>query len=280
MNYYCTIITGDTHGAVKPRIEKILKQYNTVDPENLKVIILGDASVNYTLDKNDWLNKKAISSLGISIYCVRGNHEERPENLGYELIYDDYVDGEVYVDKDFPLIRYFKDGGIYNINGYSVLVMGGAYSVDKYYRLARAKASNSSFSGWFKDEQLTEEEMNEIYENVKGKHFDFVFSHTCPYSWEPTDLFLSCIDQDSVDTSMEKWLDKLKNNIDFRVWCFGHFHEDRIELPRVEQFYYDCIPLEEIDYYWNHVFVDLLKGKKIEYDYRKWSPKMIKIMEE
>ena len=29
-----------------------------------------------------------------------------------------------------------KDGEVYNFNGVSTLVIGGAYSVDKYYRLA------------------------------------------------------------------------------------------------------------------------------------------------
>ena len=43
-----------------------------------------------------------------------------------------------------------KCGEIYNINGKSILVIGGAYSVDKEYRLLKGWS-------WFKDEQPNKE---------------------------------------------------------------------------------------------------------------------------
>lgn len=52
--------------------------------------------------------------------------------------------------------------------------------------------------------------MNYITKKVKNNYFDFVLTHTCPRCWEPTDLFISGIDQSAVDKSMEDWLDKLK----------------------------------------------------------------------
>ena len=182
------------------------------------------------------------------VYCVRGNHEERPENLGYEVTWDEDVHGNVYMDPDNANIRYFMDGGEYNINGHSVLTIGGAYSVDKYWRLQRAAAAGQSFSGWFKDEQLTQEEMDVITAKVIDKEFDFVFTHTCPFSWEPTDLFLGCVDQSTVETGMELWMDELRKHIGFGVWCFGHFHADRVERPCVEQFYWDY---EDMEVIWN-----------------------------
>jgi 3-oxoacid CoA-transferase subunit A len=161
----------------------------------------------------------------------------------------------VMIEPEYPNIRYFIDGGNYIINGYSVLVIGGAYSVDKYYRLARAGYSaeraleaDPKETGWFPSECLTQEEMNTITEKNKGKHFDFVLSHTCPLSWEPNDLFLNFIDQSTVDKSMEQWMDELKDNIDWNIWLFGHFHADRIERPHVEQMYMNY---ENLDTIWN-----------------------------
>lgn len=249
------ILTGDTHSRVSARIEKILHDSPELIPEETAIIILGDAGFNFFLNKTDGKQKHKTSELGCVVYCVRGNHEERPENLGYPLVFDPEVQGEVYIEGAFPNIKYFKDGGVYNINGHRTLVIGGAYSVDKGYRLAAAgltEATNEpKKSGWFKDELLTEDEMSKIASDVFLQDFDFVFSHTCPLSWEPTDLFLSFIDQSSVNKSMEQWLDVIKADIHWGVWCFGHFHADRIERPRVQQFY---VYGENIETIWNRWF--------------------------
>lgn len=146
------IITGDTHGQVVSRLGNITQNMDNIVSEETAVIILGDAGLNYYLNKTDRKNKQYSSNYGLRIYCVRGNHEARPQNLdGMILVDDTDVGGKVYMEEKFPLIRYFVDGGEYTIDGKSVLVIGGAYSVDKYYRLARAAGG---FSGWFEDEQL------------------------------------------------------------------------------------------------------------------------------
>lgn len=251
------ILTGDTHGGMSTisRIGNIHRNMEDCVPDATGIIILGDAGLNYYLNKTDKKYKKLLNSQGYHIYCVRGNHEQRPENLDYELSYDPEVFGMVYDDPDFENIKYFVDGGEYVIGGHSTLVIGGAYSIDKWYRLARAgyKPEEASIAspkvcGWFKDEQLTAEECGDIWDKVQDKHYDFVFTHTCPIDWEPTDLFLNGIDQSTVDKSMEVWLGKLKDYFTWGVWCFGHYHADRVERPNVEQFYMDYEKMETV---WN-----------------------------
>lgn len=257
------IITGDTHGRVVSRIGNISRNYPDYEPNETAIIILGDAGINFYLNKSDKKNKAAINSLGYHIYCVRGNHEERPQKIPDMLVnYDKNVQGLVYLEKEYPLIKYFQDGGIYRIKNHSCLIIGGAYSVDKYWRLQRAAAEGSSFSGWFEDEQLTPEEMENILERVKGEKVDFIFTHTCPSTYEPRDLFLSCVDQSTVDKSMEYWLNDVKNAVDWKIWCFGHFHADRVEYPCVEQFYYQY---EEIDKIYNRWYDE----KTISQEYRE-----------
>lgn len=267
------IVTGDTHGGMSTitRIGNINRNMNCI-PEESAIIILGDAGLNFFLNGTDKKYKKTLNNMGYPIYCVRGNHEERPENIpGMVLIEDENVNNAVWIQEEFPNIRYFVDGNEYNIGGHSTLVIGGAYSIDKWYRLARAgyapseaETANPKKCGWFKDELLTKEEMSAISDNVNGKHFDFVLSHTCPHSWEPTDLFLNGIDQSQVDKSMEIWMDDLKNKIDWRIWLFGHYHADRIERPYVEQMYMDY---ENIDTIWNRWF------DKKTYEKEWWLPK-------
>jgi hypothetical protein len=150
-------------------------------------------------------------------------------------------------------------------------VLGGAYSIDKWYRLARAgytpeeaEIANPKKCGWFKDELLTLQEKSNIWDKICGKRYDFIFTHTCPLSWEPTDLFLRGVDQNQVDKSMELWLDKVQQAVDWRVWLFGHFHADRVERPCVEQMYMDY---ENIETIWNRWY-----GEKT-YEKEWWLPK-------
>lgn len=230
------IVTGDTHGDMS-------RFYNLHDddPSTLGIIILGDAGCNYYKNKKDNKTKQILEDTGYSYFLVRGNHEDRPENVeGMITVYNEDIQGEVFWEENFPHIFYLKDGGIYNFGGYKTLVIGGAYSVDKYYRITMGYQ-------WFSSEQLTTDEMEKISAENFGQSFDFILSHTCPISWEPTDLFLNMIDQSTVDKSMELWLEEFKNEIQWNVWLFGHYHADRLERPHVEMFFKD---MEDLDTIW------------------------------
>ena len=269
------IFTGDTHGgfATITRISNIQQNMPEYKPEETMIVVLGDTGLNYWLNNTDKKYKKLLNSMNCHIYCVRGNHEQRPELIeDMTLVNDENVNNVVYMEEAFPNIRYFVDGKIYNLLGYKCLVVGGAYSVDKWYRLARAgytcdeaETADPKKCGWFKDECLTAAEMATIMQEVKGEFVDFVLSHTCPLSWEPTDLFLNGIDQSTVDKSMEMWLDELKDNIKWKYWLFGHYHADRIERPHVEQFYQEYEDVESIITRWDKY------DKTDELDY--WLPK-------
>jgi 3-oxoacid CoA-transferase subunit A len=244
-------LVSDTHGKICERIANIDQE--KYPPNETALIILGDAGINYYLNNTDKRNKKNIQNTGYTIYCVRGNHEERPSKVAdIHPLFDEEVSGVVMFDWNYPNIRYFEDGGVYNINGKSVLVIGGAYSVDKWHRLtifdSNAKEIktlspsdndywNPKKTGWFPDEQLTPKEMENIEKEHSGKHYDFILTHTCPLSWEPRDLFLPFLDQSTVDASMEEWLEGFKDKIYWGIWLFGHFHDDRLVRPRVEMYY-------------------------------------------
>lgn len=255
------VFTGDTHGGFTTitRISNIQQNIPEYKPEETMIVILGDAGLNFWLNNTDKKYKKLLNSMNYHIYCVRGNHEQRPELIkNMVLVNDENVNNVVYMEEAFPNIRYFIDGKIYNLLGYKCLVVGGAYSVDKWYRLARAgyarneaETADPKKCGWFKDECLTAAEMATIMEDVKGESVDFILSHTCPLSWEPTDLFLNGIDQSTVDKSMEIWLDELKDNVNWKYYLFGHYHADRIERPHVEQFYQEYEDVESIIARWD-----------------------------
>lgn len=232
------LITGDTHGD--------FTRFRNYDPAvqndpNTAVIILGDAGLNWTLGENDVHMKNYLSKrYAFRIYCVRGNHEARPSDVPeMHLMYDEDVHGEVWVQDRWPNIRYFKDVAIYIIKDWHVGVIGGAYSVDKFYRLSRGAI-------WYENEQLNEQERTAALNLFASKKVNFMLTHTCPITWEPTDLFLNCINQSMVDKSTENFLEEIKNDLDFDVWCWGHYHTDRIERPYAEIFFHDTEDLQTI----------------------------------
>lgn len=247
------LVRGDTHGDFTWMVNGCLDDYKS---NETAIIILGDAGFNFWLNSKDAKTKQEVNSKGYRFYCVRGNHEARPSDIpNMQDIYDEDVKGWVYMEVMYPNIRYLHDYSDYCFGKYYTAVIGGAYSVDKWWRLEQAgihnpKYNNPKKTGWFANEQLTAAEMDDAMEKLSGLPYDFVMTHTCPISWQPTDLFLSAINQSEVDSSMELWLDKFKDAIKWNVWLFGHYHQDRLERPHVEMYYKDIESLDTIYERW------------------------------
>ena len=213
MRFY---ITGDTHGDFR-RIGQFCVENDTTAEDVM--VILGDAGINYYLDSRDRELKDELSQLDITLFCIHGNHEARPWEAGD---YDEkeWNDGIVYVEEQYPNILFAKDGEIYDFNGKSVIVIGGAYSVDKYYRL------NNGLM-WFDTEQ-PDDEIKAYVERQLDKvdwSIDIVLSHTVPIEAEPVWNFIPGLDQSTVDKSTEQWLQRIYDNLDLREgWYAGHYH--------------------------------------------------------
>ncbi len=219
MHYY---ITGDTHGDFS-RIAEFC-ELNGTDIEDV-MIILGDAGINYYLDKRDEDLKNELLGLPITLFCIHGNHEARPleANGDYEEIL--WKGGLVYAEEDYPNILFAKDGEIYDFNGKSVIAIGGAYSVDKFYRL-------SSGLQWFDSEQPDEETKVYVEKQLESRQWeiDIVLSHTAPIEAEPVWSFIPGIDQQSVDKSTEKWLQSIYDRLELKEgWYAGHYHVESYE---------------------------------------------------
>ena len=211
-------ITGDKHGDYID-VFNFCNKYKT--SKNDILIILGDAGINYYLDERDYILKDSLKELPITLFCIHGNHEERPENIrSYKTkkIYD----GIVYYEEDYPNILFAKDAEIYGLNGNSVLVIGGAYSVDKEYRLMMGY-------NWYQSEQPSEEIKNKV-KKVLQEHnnkVDIILSHTCPFKYMPYEVFMSGVDQSKVDKSTEEFLDEIENITEYKKWYCGHYHTDK-----------------------------------------------------
>lgn len=212
-------ITGDMHGDIE-QMRQVMGKIVT-KPENT-LIVLGDFGGNYYLNKKDNYFKSAVNEYGIKVFVIRGNHDANPANVKNISLVQEYW-GFGYKEEKFSNIFYAKNFQNYIIENNYFLVLGGAYSVDKWYRLANGKI-------WFADEQMTEEEQDDFIKNYDFPKIENILSHTCPYPNIPRYLFLSQIDQSTVDNRTELFLSKVKSKFQYKNWFFGHYHaNERIE---------------------------------------------------
>lgn len=225
-------ITGDRHGDYRSLIDFCIETNTKIDDV---IIILGDAGINYHLDYRDTLLKEKLKELSITLFCVHGNHEERPQNIAsYKTKI--FYDGIVYYEEKYPNILFAKDGEIYNFNNLKTMPIGGAYSIDKAYRVLNGYP-------WYKDEQPSDEikeHIRKVLEN-NGNKIDVILSHTCPYKYMPFEAFLDGVDEVEVDKTTELFLDEIEDTTDYQRWYCGHFHIDK-DIDKMEFMMYRIDP--------------------------------------
>jgi len=209
-------ITGDIHGEVF-RIAEAVAKFNIGSEDT--IVLLGDVGMNYYGNKRgDRHRKKRLNKLGVAMFCIHGNHEMRPGTIStYHEV--EWHGGTVYVEDEYPNLLFAKDGEVYDLNGQKTIVIGGAYSVDKWYRL-------QCDLNWFPDEQPSEEIKAKVEQKLDelGWKVGAVLTHTCPERYIPREAFLSGVDQATVDNSTEQWLGTIEERLDYHAWFCGHWH--------------------------------------------------------
>ena len=220
MNFY---ITGDTHSNFS-RIVQFCRQFNT-EPNDL-MVILGDVGINTDDRDFDFQQKTMLADLPITLFCVHGNHENRPQNLpSYKEKM--YRNGVVFVEDEFPNLLFPSDGEIFDFDDQKCIVIGGAYSIDKLWRISDSQA-------WWADEQPSPEIRRRVEDSLEDVNYkvDIVLTHTCPLKYIPREAFMNGVDQSTVDIATECWLDEIESKLDYSRWYCGHHHIDK-EIDKV-----------------------------------------------
>ena len=247
-------ITGDTHRDFV-RFEKCNFPEQKEMTKDDYVIILGDFGgvwdsnyhkKNYKeiLDKDfDW-SKEPISEKmlldelekkNFTTLFITGNHENYDRLRTYP---DKEWHGGV-VKEIRPSVLLLKRGYVFDIDGFKCLSMGGARSHDIWggvfdldnpdfqKKVARARRAYEPFRinhlSWWKEEIPSEEEQQRAMDTLEANNWkvDYVFTHEAPAS----DLAL--ISRMYKPDEYSKFLEGIKQSLDYRHWFFGHYHEDR-----------------------------------------------------
>lgn len=227
-------ITADTHGKFR-RILDFLGN-GPITPQDV-LIILGDAGFNYDAVEGSGLRRKApVNYYGIPVLCLQGNHELRPEHIdSYREI--PWNGGVVYQEPRYPNLLFAKDGEVYEIEGRKVLVCGGAYTVFKEYRIARGLP-------WYPDEQPSPKIKSRVEEQLETLDWqiDLMLTHTCPSKAVPKEKYIPGVDQSTVDTGTEDWLNDIEDRLQYHAWYCGHWHIDK-QVDKIRFVYQDILPL-------------------------------------
>jgi hypothetical protein len=209
------IFIGDIHGNFK----KLFSLINNSDVKNDTFIQVGDMGVGFRPFEDEYLLLSFINELlieeGNDMLVIRGNH-----------------DNPAYFTEDlfkFSNIKFLPDFHVTEINGKTLLMVGGALSIDRIYRKEGVN--------YWKDEELPL-----IIPDIKNFYsenpIDIVCTHTCPsFTWPFT---LSPIVEDfiKVDPKLandlineRKRLDLLHEKVtDYngfmpKNWVYGHMHK-------------------------------------------------------
>lgn len=243
-------ITGDKHRHFD-RVKEFCREMNTRRKDIL--IVLGDTGFNYYDDKRDDELKKEISQLNITLFCLHGNKENRPQNVGTYGIRS-FCGGKVFYEPKYPNIYFAIDGEIYTFEGKRYMVVGGAHSVDKM----RCLEEGTPF--WY-DEMPDDTIKATVEANLlaEGNKIYGMMTHTCPIDYLPTEMFMSTrqnatikrkprkakskkLFKPDIDRSTEIWLGELEKKIDFEVWFCGHYHVDK-QIDKIQMMCHDIRPL-------------------------------------
>ena len=175
-------ITGDKHRDFQ-YVKDFCREMNTRRKDVL--IILGDTGFNYYEDVRDDKLKKKISYLNITLFCIHGNKENRPQNIATYGIRS-FCGGKVYYEPKYPNIYFAIDGEIYNFEGKKYMVVGGAHSVDKMRCLEKDKP-------YWEDEMPDDTIKEKVEEKLSAEDNKIygMMTHTCPIDYLPTEMFMS-----------------------------------------------------------------------------------------
>lgn len=245
-------ITGDIHADPRRFSTDGFPEQKSMT-KNDYVIICGDFGLLWDQPQSsrekhaiDWLSQKPFTTL-----FVDGNHEnfDRLNALPVE----EWHGGKVHriSDSIFHLIR----GEMFDLDGISVFAFGGARSHDikglatdaelaKDYTAGILRKSDPYYLGkkkllhrydcitpyreegksWWKQEMPSWEEMEHGLETLKahGMKTNFIITHDGPAS-DVAILGGGSFQQDP----LTKYLEGIKQAVDYDCWFFGHHHMDR-----------------------------------------------------
>lgn len=205
-------ITGDTHGEQARFYNEMLLPNGRLGEKDY-LIVCGDFGYIFSDDSSEAFFLDSLERVPYTILFVDGNHENFPALFSYPEM--EWHGGCVHrIRKNvFHLMR----GEIFEIDGSTFFVMGGAYSIDRYMR--------SEGVSWWPEELPCELEYKRAVASLKEKDFkvDYILTHTMPREM----ILRYGKNPDMHDMELTGFLEWIMYEVEYRHWFCGHWHDDR-----------------------------------------------------
>lgn len=219
-------ITGDTHGKYENFMNR-LQQYK-LSKDDI-VIVCGDFGFVWDIPQSRYFLAKLSAEL-FTIAFVDGNHEDFDFLYTYPVV--DWNGGKVH--KIANNIYHLMRGQRFIIEGKSFFTMGGAYSIDKAWRVEG--------ESWWEQELPNNDEYKVAEETLKSCDYqvDYVITHTVPKSAIHSLGFIPNI-HDGELTGYFEWL---YGELKFQKWFAGHFHVNQLVRDNIQVLLDEVIVIE------------------------------------
>jgi hypothetical protein len=186
------LMAGDTHGDLS-HCEYLVR--NALTETCDRIFVLGDfgywehqeSGVKFLDQLEEYAGER-----GVDVYFLDGNHDKT------SLLTEKYTDkdGEGFIIVR-PHVKYAWRGHRWTWDSTRFISLGGAYSVDKDWRLDKEERFPGRYppeSLWFPEEEMSDEDMDVILED--DSHANIILAHDKPRSsnpkWNRKD-FLECL---------------------------------------------------------------------------------------
>lgn len=227
------LLAGDSHGRANT-IQNYLKAVKGHDCEAL--FVLGDFGYwEHTYDGVEYMD--AVNRLArdweIPVYFLDGNHDKT--SLLLKLYHEQDADGFIQVR---PWVKYSPRGHRWTWDGVRFISLGGAYSVDKAWRLeeerkkslkiikknsyrARVNRRSEDTSGtlWFPEEEMTDEDLEKFLADTTP--VDIMLTHDKPRATTP-----ECIRKDLPECwPNQDRIQRAVTTLQPKLLFHGHLHD-------------------------------------------------------
>ena len=231
-------ITGDCHREYRRFNTQNFPEQKEMTKEDY-VIVCGDFGGVWSFEKEDkeekhlldWLEEKPFTTL-----YVDGNHENFDRLYGYPI--EHWQGGKVH--KIRPSVLHLMRGQVFEICNRSIFTFGGASSHDISGGILEMDSPNFrreikrlnrvgipyriNHWSWWAQELPSEEEMEEGRRNLAEHNntVDFIVTHCCASSTQ------QLLGREGFEDDIEtRYLEEIRQNINFKKWFFGHYHDNQ-----------------------------------------------------
>lgn len=208
------LLAGDTHGNIHHF--KYLLQV-AADHSIDDIVVLGD--FGYWPHVGDF--HKVVDKLsemhGVTTYWLDGNHENF-----------NWLEKAVKMDSPFPQqmgnnLYYLPRGMLWVLDDVKILVLGGAVSIDKNWRLAQEERTGKEGSLWWPQEQINNDDINRA--KSRGK-VDLMFTHDMPDESYHTAFGHSGYKADEMSRHNRQKVSEVLHHAHPKALFHGHMHTD------------------------------------------------------